>query len=302
VAVAVVVWFAAAVMAQMPAKALRDCPDCPVMVVIPAGEFLMGTPESEPGRDADEGPRRQVTFKYSFAVSKFEVTRGQYAAFAQETKRAVQGNCWYRRAADGVSTNDDPKRSFLDPGFSQDENHPVVCVSWDDAKAYADWLSMKTRQAYRLLSEAEWEYAARAGTITSRPWGDDPNDACRNANIWDRSAAKLVRAAAGRGGEPAECDDGGAYTVPVGRYAPNRHGLHDMIGNAWEWVEDCWSDSYWQAPSDGGARVSGDCTSRVIRGGGWETNARSARAGVRNRDGSFERNNNLGFRVARTLP
>lgn len=288
---------------QAPAGEIRDCPDCPVLVTVPAGDFLMGSPEMEPGRDGDEGPRRQVVFKRAFAIGKYEVTRGEYAAFARETKRPALGNCWYRRAADGMSANDDPARSWTSPGFAQDDNHPVVCVTWNDAKAYVEWLSRKTRQEYRLPSEAEWEYAARAGNTSSRPWGDDVNEVCRNANIWDRAALRVINPPPGRrGSDAADCDDGHAYTAPVGRLQPNRYGLHDVIGNVWEWVEDCWNASYWGAPADGTARLTGDCGSRAIRGGGWESDARSARSGVRNRDGTTDRNNNLGFRVARTLP
>jgi formylglycine-generating enzyme required for sulfatase activity len=176
-------------------------------------------------------------------------------------------------------------------------------VTWNDAKAYAEWLSRKAGHPYRLLSEAEWEYAARAGTIESRPWGDDPTQVCRNANVWDLVARKTIRPPDGRRtSDSGECDDGYAYTAPVGRYAANRFGLYDMIGNAWEWVEDCWNTSYVGAPADGSAWTQGDCSARVIRGGGWEQDARVARSAARNRDVAADRNNNLGFRVARALP
>jgi formylglycine-generating enzyme required for sulfatase activity len=153
------------------------------------------------------------------------------------------------------------------------------------------------------LSEAEWEYAARAGTATSRPWGDEADQVCANANTWDRSAFRATRPAEGkRGSDPVDCDDGFTYTAPVGRFAANRLGAHDMIGNVWEWVEDCWNATYWKAPSDGAPWQTGDCKSRAIRGGGWESNANSARAGMRNHESAGDRNANLGFRVARSLP
>jgi formylglycine-generating enzyme required for sulfatase activity len=235
-------------------------------------------------------------------VGKFEVSRGQYAAFARDTGRPALGNCYYYSSSEFKPVNDDAAKNWTNPGFDQDDDHPVVCVTWNDARAYVQWLARKTGKEYRLLTEAEWEYAARAGRTGARPWGEDPNEACTHANVQDQTMARVVPAGQGKIWVNAHrCDDGSAYTSRVGRYRANRFGLHDMIGNAGEWVEDCWNDSYSGAPVDGSAWTSGDCARRVDRGGGWDNNPRDARSADRNRDGAAVRDSNLGFRLARTL-
>jgi len=223
----------------------RDCPGCPEMVVIPAGSFRMGN--LSVGGDDDEKPVHQVTIPRVFAVGKYEVTQAEW--------EAVMGS---------------------NPSRFKGSRNPVEGVSWDDARAFVRRLSAKTAKRYRLLSEAEWEYAARAGTATKYSWGNgfDSNRASNNQN----------------------------NTVPVGGYAPNAFGLYDMHGNVWEWVEDCWHDSYNGAPTDGGAWASGGgCSRRVLRGGSWDYRPRDLRSANRRRDATDFRDDLNGFRIARTL-
>ena len=266
------------------------------MVVIPAGSFLMGSSEIETGRSPIEGPRHTVTIRWPFAVGKFEVTVDQYKMFVQETHRNVPSIC----------SDFDPARNvpvpqggwwFQYPGFSQSGDHPVVCVSWQDAKAYVAWLSKKLGKDYQLPSEAEWEYGARAGSHTRYHFGEDEKRLCEFGNVADSSdPAKLASRPL------VDCRDGYLRTAPVGKFAPNAFGLHDTVGNAWEWVEDCGSTSYAGAPADGSASMAGDCAVRISRGGGWGSIAANHRSAVRNaRFGPGDRFHFLGFRVARTL-
>ena len=169
-------------------------------------------------------------------------------------------------------------------------------MNWDDARAYARWLSGKTGREYRLLSESEWEYAARAGTTTRYYWGDGSSGQCDYANGADRTAKRQESE-----WTVADCDDGHYRTAPVGSFKANAFGLHDMFGNVWEWARDCWNDSYAGAPSDGDAWESGNCGRRVLRGGSWGDYPKDLRAALR---GSFDTGNRddlNGFRVARTL-
>jgi formylglycine-generating enzyme required for sulfatase activity len=275
---------------------VRDCAECPELVVIPPGNFNMGSPDSERGRDKDrEGPVHSVTLSQAFGVGKYEITKAQFARFVQETGFSSSGGCY---VWNGEKVEHDSAKGWRNPGFAQTDNEPAVCISWDDANAYTQWLSRKTGKAYRLLSEAEWEYAARGGSHSSRPWGDDPGQACRNANVGDATA---------KAGVPGfsniamhACDDGHAYTAPVGSYQPNGFGLYDMIGNAWEWTEDCWNEDYAGAPGDGSARTAGDCERRVLRGGSWDVNPDVARSAYRGADAAGFRDVDFGFRVART--
>jgi sulfatase modifying factor 1 len=170
----------------------------------------------------------------------------------------------------------------------------VVCVSWDDAAAYVKWLSGHTGEAYRLLSEAEWEYAARGGTTTMRYWGHDWNNeaGCAYANVMTKE----------HWATGFDCKDGYKNTSPVGTYKANAFGLDDTLGNVWEWVEDCFKDNYTGAHSDGSAWTSGDCSRRVLRGGSWDFNPRLLRSSFRLRNGTDDRGSVNGFRVARTLP
>lgn len=269
------------------------------MVVIPAGQFLMGALPDEEERDqlADafrnrSQPRRTVNVN-SFSAGKFEVTRGQYRVFAAASGRGSDG-CF---VWSGTAFEKDPNKDWRNPGFPQTDAHPVVCVSWEDASAYVSWLSQKTRRNYRLLSEAEWEYAARAGTNTARYWGDDANRQCRYANGADDATRARVADASHWGG--VQCNDQHAYTAPAGTYRPNAFGLHDMLGNAGEWTQDCWNASYWGAPTDGRAWMAGDCTLRAVRGGSWDDAPQGVRAAYRVGSPTVIRVYGRGFRVAR---
>ncbi|MEQ1493862.1 MAG: SUMF1/EgtB/PvdO family nonheme iron enzyme, partial [Terricaulis sp.] len=210
-----------------PGQTFRDCADCPEMVVIPAGSFTMGSPASEPTRSADEGLQRRITFATNFAVGRFEVTRGQYAAFTRATGRAASNNCYTDRDNNG-SWEQDANGTWRDPGYAQGEDHPVVCVSWDDAQAFVQWLNSQTRGGYRLLSEAEWEYAARAGASSAYPWGASASHEYANYGA-DACCSGLV---SGR--------DQWVNTSPAGQFPANAFGVSDMNGNVWEWTQDCY--------------------------------------------------------------
>ena len=246
---------------SLKAKAsFRECAkECPEMIVIPAGSFIMGSPATEFGRSTDEGPQHKVTIDKPFAVSKFDVT------FADWDACVSVGGC--------------PRVS--DSGFGR-ATRPVINVTWDDAQQYAAWFSRMTGRTYRLLTEAEWEYAARAGSTTAYYWGDE------------------------LGKENANCYGCGSHwdnrmTSPVGSFKPNAFGLYDMAGNVWQWVQDCSRDSYNGAPTDGSAWTGADCSRRVVRGGAWFDNLTHLRAARRNGIAAGERFKGLGFRVARTL-
>ena len=248
----------------------------PEMIVIPAGRFRMGCLNDD--CHGDEKQVREVRIGHPFALGVREVTREDFAGFVDATGRSIDNRCWVFSGEEWAYRSD---RGWRNPGFRQSGSHPVVCVSWDDAKAYAAWLSQETGETYRLPSESEWEYAARAETATKYGWGNEigANRAnCRNDH----------------------CGDQWKYTAPVGSFPPNGFGLHDMHGNVWEWVEDCSNGSYAGAPSDGGAWRSGDCAKRVLRGGSWDSNPRFLRAAYRLRITSG-RGSSDGFRVARTL-
>jgi formylglycine-generating enzyme required for sulfatase activity len=273
----------------------RDCPQCPDMVTIPAGSFTMGSPANEANRGSDEGPQRRVALMRGFAVGRTEVTRGQFAAFASATGRAAGNNCYTDRALRGQWAQD-PRGTWRDPGFSQADDHPVVCVSWEDAQAYVAWLNTQApRGGYRLLTEAEWEYAARAGTTSPYIWGADPNAGCAHANGADATAR-----ASYAGWTTSTCNDGALNTAVVAAYQRNVFGLYDMIGNVWEWVQDCYAESYSGLPTDGSASEI-SCSYRGNRGGSWVSNPRSLRSAIRYENAPSVRGSDLGFRVARTL-
>ncbi len=235
----------------------KECADCPEMVVVPAGDFTMGSNEGA----SDEKPPHKVTIAKAFAVGKFEVTFAEWAA-------CVSGG--------GYSSNKAPG----DEGWGRD-TRPVINVSWNEAKEYAAWLTTKTGATYRLLSEAEWEYAARAGTKTRYAFGDTIT----------KSQAQFSEGAWGSAGK----------TVEVGSFKPNAFGLYDMHGNVWEWVEDCYADNYNGAPTDGTPRKTiGDCVSRVLRGGSWSNNPNGLRSANRTGIQPVNRFGNNGFRLART--
>lgn len=273
-----------------PGSTFRDCDDCPEMVVIPAGQFQMGDLNGE--GEKYELPVHQVILANDFAVGKYEVTRDQYAAFVSATGRETVSGC--SRLIYKISEQD-AKVNWQAPGFDQTGRDPVTCVFWDDAKAYVAWLSDKTGQPYRLLSESEWEYAARAGTDTLYSFGDLKRDLCDHSNGADKSFVDGE-------GLNTECSDGfGDNTAPVGSYQANGFGLHDMHGNVYEWVQDCWSEDYEGAPADGSARPKDNCKRRVIRGGSWWDSPEKLRSALRSTTYTINSGNEIGFRIARTL-
>lgn len=284
-----------------PGQTFRDCADCPTMIAVPAGSFQMGSNDAQMNWAADLGeenediqderPAHRVAVP-QFAMSVAEVTRDQFDAFVRATGYRAGGPCRIYDEA-GRAFVDAAGAGWRSPGFDQSGNHPVVCVGWDDAKAYTDWLARKTGRAYRLPSEAEWEYAARAGSTAGRHWGWKNEDACLYANVADAYAAEAFN------WDPAElfaCSDDYVFTAPVAQYEPNAFGLHDMMGNVWEWTADCYGASYTGAPTDGSPALGGDCSLRVDRGGSWSSIPRLVRAA--NRTGGAGRGSNLGFRLA----
>ncbi len=284
----------AATAGERAVNTLRDCADCPELVLVPAGNFLMGAASREAGSGDSERPRHTVSIPRPLAVGRFEITRAQYAAFVEASGHRSESSCHVWIGQEWVNQIG---RTWRDAGFRQTDEHPAVCVSWHDARAYVAWLAMKTGKAYRLLSEAEWEYAARAGTRTSRYWGDDPALACEHANVHDGDTQEARRF----NWEAHDCHDGFVETAPVGRFKANAFALHDMLGNVWEWVADCQSVNYVGAPGDGSARESENCPQRIYRGGGWSGPA-SVRAAVRNSNVAGYRSQLLGFRVVRPAP
>ncbi len=261
-----------------PGTVFRDFPDGPELVVIPPGKFLMGSPGLEAERFEDEGPQHSVTIGYPLAVGRFPVTRGEFAAFVATTGHATPGGAFIWKETRWTL---DPARDWRSPGFDQTDRHPAVCVNWQDAQAYVAWLVQHTGKPYRLLSEAEWEYACRAGTATRYWWGDP----------WDPAKANGANNV--------------GKTTEVGAYPANDFGLYDMLGNAWEWVEDVWHDSYDGAPADGSAWTDGlgsnSDPDRVVRGGCWYGISWDLRSAYRGRNHPDDRDIYLGFRVARTL-
>ena len=288
------------------ARVFRDCSNgCPEMVVVPKGNFTMGTPAGEeerenlpdlPGLRGRSVPQHPVTIRYRFAIGRFDVTRDEYAEFVAETHRPDADSCiTLNTGAEFIST----KGNWHSPGFPQTGRDPVVCVGWDDAQAYVAWLSAKTGHAYRLPTEAEWEYAARAGTTTARYFSGNPEEICRHTNVGDLGYFELHP---GDKGVNRACRDGYAYTSPVGSFPPNRFGLYDMLGDVMNWTEDCWNANYSGARHDGTAWLAGNCKGRVVRGGSWDMDLSPARSAMRRGPlpTSF-RNTTLGFRVARTF-
>jgi formylglycine-generating enzyme required for sulfatase activity len=247
-------------------EVFRDCADCPELVALPAASFVMGSPLLEPGRNEDEGPPRPVDVR-AFAAGKYEV-------MASEWQGCVAAHVCAKTSSEG----------------SGDTRRPITYISWNDAKTYAAWLSRKTGRNYRLLSEAEWEYAARGGTSSPYPWGEMASH--------DRANFGTDQCCEGAAAER----DRWVGTAPVGSFPANAFGLFDMHGNVWEWVEDCYESSYSAGqPDDGSAFEKSPCVSRVSRGGSWSSDPRFLRSAVRDFIVPTSRGGGLGFRVARTL-
>ncbi|CAK0748265.1 formylglycine-generating enzyme [Azospirillaceae bacterium] len=278
-----------------------SCQECPEMVMIPPGSYLMGAASGE--EEAEEltaayrgtaTPQHQVIIDRGFAIGKYPITRGQYAVFAQDSGRNLDG-CMYWK---DDQWKPDGNRNWRSPGFSQTDQHPAVCVSWDDAQAYIQWLSQRTQQTYRLPSEAEWEYVARAGTTGRRYWKDDNKHSqqCLYANGADVALEKVLNWS-----PVASCNDGYVYTSPVGSFRPNGFGLYDMLGNVSQWMEDCFG-VYVKSSTDGEAQTSIGCGLRVIRGGSWSNLPMFLRSANRNAIAPNTRFYYYGFRVARAVP
>jgi formylglycine-generating enzyme required for sulfatase activity len=274
-----------------PKDIFKECAACPEMVVVPAGSFTMGSPANEAGRSDHEGPQHPVTIAQRFAVGKFAVTVDQFAAFVADTRRDTGSTC---RTLEGGKMEERQGRSWRDPGFAQTGSNPVACINFGDAEAYVDWLSAKTGKIYRLMAEAEWEYAARAGMTTRFSFGDDEKDLCRHGNGTDLAAKRSI---AGLGPSGA-CTDGYAYTAPSGTFLPNAFGLFDMHGNVRQWTQDCGHASYAGAPADGSAWISPDCATRIQRGGAWGYRPANLRSAYRDAIEPTLRRNFTGFRVA----
>lgn len=380
-------------------ETFRDCPECPEMVVLPLGSYQMGSPPHEEGREDNEGPVHEVTIAAPFAIGRYEVTVKEFARFVDETGHQTGNFCMdlatRAMSFDPDATAEEKKQrlqglennvSWRNPsfaGFPQLKyeaptdgygGHPVVCVSWSDAQAYAAWLAQETGEEYRLPSESEWEYAARAGNAAARHWGEDPVHYCGNVNGMDESffenthyrqelfniaraqmvkefRAEMVEGLKEEGLEAedvdrwmdqnrkrvvakvdqwmdqsgvaiiqreiASCQDGAVVTAPVGatEFAANGWGFKHMLGNVDEWTQDCWNEGYAGAPSDGSAWEVDDkdegllgwlwddakCDERVVRGGSWATLPNYIRAAARGHALPAHRDQELGFRVARTL-
>ncbi|AZC96966.1 PvdO, pyoverdine responsive serine/threonine kinase (predicted by OlgaV) [Pseudomonas chlororaphis subsp. piscium] len=269
---------AQAVEPPKPGSVFKDCKNCPEMVVLPAGSFVMGTPEDEVGREPDEGPQHTVTFSKAFAMSRFHVTAGELDAYIRETGTRIK---------DG---DERPGRlcQASKPRYEQGPRQPAVCVDYADVQAYARWLSKKTGQHYRMVSEAEREYAARAGSSGSFPFPFDEEgqyQITKHANTYGPK-------------------DGYSYSAPVGSYPPNAFGMYDMHGNVYEWVADCWHPDYVGAPADGKAWMEesgGVCLDAQIRGNDWGEAPVFSRSGNRNSRKREVRGDWLSFRVVREL-
>jgi formylglycine-generating enzyme required for sulfatase activity len=266
-------------------QSFRDCPDCPELVAVPAGEFMMGSLQNEEGRYENEGPLHKVTIAKPFAVGRFAVTVAEYLACMKEG--ACKPAEWQQPGGKyNISTGSDPLYKRLRESLTGDR-YPIVGVTWDDAKAYVKWLSGKTEKHYRLPTEAEFEYAARAGSATPFWWGASISTAQANFNGAHTYA----------GSEQSEYR---TKPVPVKTFQPNPWGLYQMHGNVWTWVEDCWvTESYEGAPADGSARKAQECKEHGLRGGSWNNAPRAVRAAIRSHFGG--QSAYIGFRVARSL-
>ncbi|PKA68004.1 formylglycine-generating enzyme required for sulfatase activity [Pseudomonas baetica] len=256
-------------------KVFKDCKDCPEMVVLPAGTFTMGTPEDEVGREPDEGPMHDVTFVKPFAMSRFQVTAGEWDSYIRESG-AVIANGDTRPGRECVASK---------PRYPQTPRQPAVCMDFQDIKNYVAWLSKKTGQKYSMLSEAQREYGARAGSKGPFPFPFDEGKGytiARHANTYGPT-------------------DGYSFSSPAGSYPANAFGLYDMHGNVYEWVEDCYHPDYKGAPTDGSAWLEPNCDTLRIRGNDWGEAPVFSRSGNRNDIDPKTRGDWIGFRVVREL-
>jgi len=274
-----------------PGTVVHDCPTCPSMTVLPTGRFQQGSARAESGSAPFEKPLHWVSIGRPLAMSTNAVTVDEFQQFIAATGRDMQGCDTY----DGEWKHR-PVNSWKNPGFVQSGTHPVTCVSWNDAEAYAGWLSTKTGHRYRLPSASEWEYAARTGGEAVQPWNSDGSGACTNANVADASAAHRYP-----GWSVFGCDDGYVYTAPVGSFKTNSFGLNDMLGNVFQWTQDCWHADYTGAPNDGSARTDGTCAEHELRGGSWFSTPAYVRANYRNHFAADYRTSSVGIRLVRDV-
>jgi formylglycine-generating enzyme required for sulfatase activity len=287
-----------------PGTVLVDCATCPEMVVIPAGSFQMGADRVERMRGGvmrPQGPVHTVTIPRPIAVGRYEVTNGEYRAFVAATARPAQ-SC---RAWGGDSEVHGLNWRDPDYGRLARDNEPVVCVYWNDAVAYAEWLAAETGLPYRLLSEAEWEYAAKGGATTTWPWGENADEICAYGNVLDQDALDnpaMLKGASTRPDTAAPCRDGFDLVAPVGSFKPNGFGLYDMMGNIWEWAQDC-SLKYYSTEDTLGkpVEIDGPCEKRAIRSGSWRSRVARQLPTFRGRDPEPTAYHLFGLRVARDL-
>jgi len=287
--------------ALKPKDVFRECVACPEMTVVPDGFVMMGSARTEVGHEDSERPRHRVGISRPFALGRFEVTRAQFEEFLRATGHDTgDEECYtvrnFGNPGGWLRPAGTLKGSFSYPGFVQDSFHPATCVSWNDVSKYAAWLSKLTGKSYRLATEAEWEYAARAGNTNRFYFGEGEKQLCTYGNVGDLSAKREFPDLT-----PVECEDGYIFTAPVGRFQPNAFGLFDMHGNVSEWVADCWHDDYDNAPTDGSAWTTAPCEHRVVRGGSWLDNWHDLRIAKRQAVLPYFRVHIYGFRVARTL-
>jgi formylglycine-generating enzyme required for sulfatase activity len=268
------------------------------LTLIPEGTFEMGSPEGDKDAEQDEKPQHRVRITRPFYLGVHEVTRGRFRRFVDEAGYQTEAE---KDGKGGWGWNEETKKfeqntryTWQNPGFEQTDDHPVVNVSWNDATAFAEWLSRKEGKTYRLPTEAEWEYACRAGTTSRYSCGDDPEGLAAVGNIADGTAKQKYPNLT-----TISARDGYVYTAPVGRFQPNAFGLYDMHGNVWEWCSDGYAaDYYKQSPGDDPPGVAG-ASGRVLRGGCWHREPRLARSAYRGWSEPGIRHDNLGFRLAR---
>ncbi|MXY56177.1 MAG: formylglycine-generating enzyme family protein [Gammaproteobacteria bacterium] len=284
----------------------KDCSSCPEMVVVPGGHFMRGSPQDEPGRDLDsrnhdeddlEGPggKRVKVSVPAFALGVFEVTNDQFSRFVEDSGYEMPGGCISDPDGDGIWTAEQAG-TWKNLGREFRGDFPAACIDWHAANAYVHWLGLRTGGTYRLPTEAEFEYALRAGSDTAYHFGDDPELLCEYGNVPDESrnavSPELVTTA---------CSDGFADMAPVGQFKPNAFGVHDMTGNVWEWLADCYEPSYANVPTDGTPLVKDDCGAYSIRGGSWGYDLPSLRSADRSDDPPDILFDGIGFRVVRDL-
>jgi formylglycine-generating enzyme required for sulfatase activity len=272
-----------------PGTVIRDCPTCPSVTVLPTGRFKQGSADAN--ASSAVRPVHWVAIDHPFAMSTSAVTVAEFGAFATATGRDMQGCDTY----DGRWKHQ-ARSSWQNPGFEQGGTHPVTCASWSDATAYAQWLSAQTGHHYRLPSASEWEYAARAGSDAPQPWLANGSDACANANVADLSAVRRFPGWVG-----FACNDGYVFTAPVGSFKANAFGLNDMLGNVFQWTQDCWNANYKDASIDGSARTDGNCSEHELRGGSWFSSPGYVRADYRNHFAANYRASSAGIRLVRDM-